>query len=104
MTRRPRALPRDAWPTATENTPLAHLSTPSDDLKADEIPFYDVDGDRMAVVELDQGLVWLVDLPGGRPGITVMAPQDEEAAVISELVEFLGLDDDAVEWRRGDSE
>lgn len=106
MSRPPKALPLEAWPSGTDNAPLAHLATTAAELDASaSIPFYNVDGDHMAVVEVDDVSAWLVEFPGGRVGTTVLAPEHgiDEQAVLEVLLRYLGINNDAVEWRRWDS-
>ncbi|MDP9022424.1 MAG: hypothetical protein M3N57_06955 [Actinomycetota bacterium] len=87
-----------------ENVPLAHLSRTSSELAdVGGLKFYDVDGDLTSVVEFDHATLWLVDLPDGREGTTVMAPESgiDEDSALNELVAFLGGDVATIEWRRG---
>lgn len=101
----PRVVPQGSWPSGAENVPIAHLAQTTVELReAAEIPFYDVGGDRIAVVELSAGVVWLVEFAGGREGTTVMGPEHDmdDAALIRDLLRYLRLEDDAIEWTRTD--
>lgn len=101
-----RALPIEEWPEGGGDHPVAHLAPTASELSRDSVvSFHDVDGELMAAVALPEGVAWLVDLPGGRAGTTVMGPArpHDASQLVRSLLGFLGLDNDAVEWCRWDS-